>query len=435
MRRVGWLILLVLSGLLLVQLARWAPRRVAPAALAPERGAMPAPGARTAGAAAPVRESPAREEPAATTRDPASADPARPEGSEVGLCVEVTRAQEPLGRASVRLWLAEAVPLRTEVGVRAPAERSTDERGACQFPALAPGDYFLRVDAPDGGHRAGVVAFHEPLRRVRVEFGTACLAGEVRYPGGGPAAGIRVRLAGLGSAGELRVAHAWTDAAGEFELCALPAAVYWVVPEGLVAGRADALWRVELAGGQRRRVRLGALASDPRWRGRVVDGDGRAVDGLQVLVEDLASGLRWAAAPRDDGGFECVLAPGRYRFGLVLPRMSLLDAGLPCAELSLGAGDVQQDLVIPGACVHLRFLLDGAPVPLEAQAFRLLLPDGSMRVADASAGEELSFLALPPGAYRLESTGPFQLEAGRELRFTIPGPARSLALEVALLAR
>lgn len=202
----------------------------------------------------------------------------------------------------------------TSVARRARELRRTaraDDQGRFEVADLVPGRYVLTID------RRGA----PPLARASVDVSTGpavcdlvvveggSILGVVLGPGGAPLAQANVFAIVQGR----ERSRARTDAAGAFALRGLSAAAVRVLARGpgdaLVAEATVQVAEDAVVDGLRLEARPPA-----RLLGRVVDPDGRPLEGISLLVRGLEAPVRRRAATDAAGRFEvAVLYDGAYR--------------------------------------------------------------------------------------------------------------------------
>ena len=441
----GLVLLALLLRVLLAGDARTSTPRAAPA---PEAGPAPLTELLEPLSGLEARETPPSERVALLSAAPTwRADPTREEllrwlapCEDQSLCGVVLLGIEPFEGARVELWPAESVPAWRARLLDSALVTTSDARGRFGISGLASGEYYLRVTGPGGVQRGSLV--RAPGGSYTVVFGGACVDGIVLDERGEPVADVPVRLAGLGDLGSVREAETLTDAAGRFELCALPGGVHWLLlgldsaPSAQGARSPTTQWRIRLASGERRSVRLSQAERLARFSGRVLDAGGSPVN-CALRIED-AQGLWWTASVGAERTFALDLPPGRIGVWFLLGDSNLLESGFGPVELELPADGLVRDLEFPGIEVELRLGLEGETPGQPPGDLSLWLQLGQQGVLDRPTRYREGDLRRPwtlrgmePGPCTLVlGEGLHFVESGtRQLTFTIPRGVKRFELE------
>lgn len=305
-------------------------------------------------------------------------------------------------------------------------QATTDADGTFALTLPEPGDYVFGVT---GGHRQRVAVPPGPAAEVELDFPTAGVAGRLLESSGAPRRRAEVWLAPAAAApleepgpprdrpGDGRRSE--TDGDGRFAIERVPPGTY------VLAGRCRVGWvalgpPIELAPGEHAVVADTLLEESVRLRGRVVDPEGRPVEGAWVQPTAPLGDSQPLGPTGADGAFgERRVPPGR------------LDVLVAHADLSLA--HIERLELAPHEVRDVRWTLR------PATRLAIEVEDGSGRLADADVwlstadGTPLSrFPAiggvplarpaairtsgpLPPGAYRVRA----RLPDGRTLEATV----------------
>lgn len=263
----------------------------------------------------------------------------------------VTAADAPLEGALVRMTIVAAAG----TGVLRESTATTDQRGAFQF-ALVPPECSFEVAVSAPRHAGAEISGRAELGLRQIDLGRIRLErvlelrGRILDGDGAPVAGASVNLVRGASAAS---AAAWSGSDGTFTLERLEPGPVRIV----VTAPAHPPWigpTLELAPGDGLRTLEVRLADGATRRGRVVDAEGRLVEGAEVVAE-------WALLGRELEDDAQALLPQLLRFCRSHARTDssgeFVLSGLPGerpfrVSASGGGHGIGEEIVQPDGRVH-----------------------------------------------------------------------------------
>lgn len=280
--------------------------------------------------------------------------------------------------------------------------------------------------------------------RREIHVGSGVLSGSVWDEDGRPVPGAQITLTWTSDdlAREKSViqetVRGTSDSDGRYRFDGLPAGKFAGGLRLLESDGDDEMhyFRLEpaLTRGESRRLDHGVPRPWPRWTGTLRARTGAVHSGGETLFLESPSGnpslTRRAVA--EDGTFDIRLPPGHYAFEIRMPD----GTRAPLGEADI-TGDVERDLVLPGARVAGRvFRAETGALVQERARFlgvsaRYAGPEDRAD-RDAWVDEHGSFVidALEPGVYLL-NTHPLVVDGGRDsLRFELLAGQDELVLDV-----
>jgi hypothetical protein len=335
---------------------------------------------------------------------------------EVTLTITSTGAAD--GEARVETPEAYEVTRRVVAGV------ATFERVALHSEVRASATLFGSSVVSEGRGRGPTSPTTPATLELLVGAGGKLVTGGIRSALPSLSANLDLAVSYAIGDGEARVhetAHPRTDEAGrfvaEFDPTRVDLSAARFVVELSGDSSAGALRaRIEPRGaGDGSVLDLGELALDAHAlfaSGRVVDGDGKAVRGAEILLQVRDATGAWSPAPRfgarsaDDGGFELhyeALDTSEAEFSLLAATRG---ASSEPARVTAGARDVELVLAPDGAIAG-KVLLDASISPREVELVaRVKSGSGDLATLEAScelaANGEFELRGLPTGVYDLE---------------------------------
>jgi hypothetical protein len=304
----------------------------------------------------------------------------------------------------------EADPLRRAASGEPPAAWTapvaTD--GVARFTDVRPAGYRMRVRGPGGLERAW--RYRLVAVPVVVVVGEGAVRGRVFDRAGSPMAGRTVELSsGAWTNLGWTPIETRTDDEGRYAFPALRSGAYTI--SAALSERDARVDTFALAPGESKEVDLGSSTPEPRWSGRARLATGTLLAPPTRIFLQATRGMPALWVPIEaQGTFSTRVPPGTYRGGIDFALRHFR------FDVTVGAADTTQDLVVPGVRVSgtFRYGTAGNPLPTARPSAPVIRirpasdappDDDRFSVVPDPAGR-FSFDAVPAGRYRLTVTPP-----------------------------